>query len=74
MSGGCGGWGVAVVTTVMFEGGVNVPTVNCMCVERGSVGCHFLDYDFGARTIKGISVEAKFSVDGCVGGKAWVCA
>ena len=31
VSGGCSGGDVAVVTTVMVEGGSNVPTANCMC-------------------------------------------
>ena len=29
--GGCNGRNVAVVTTLMVEGGANVPTVNSMC-------------------------------------------
>ena len=41
--GGCSGGDVAVVTTILIEGGANVPTFNYMCVEGGSVGGRFLD-------------------------------
>ena len=33
MPGGCSGGNVAVATTVMVEGGANVPTVNSICGE-----------------------------------------
>ena len=40
--GGCSGGGVEVVTTVIVEGGDNVPTFNRMCGEGGSFGSRFM--------------------------------
>ena len=40
---GCSGGYVAVVTTVMVEGGSNLPTINSMCGEGGSVGGRFVE-------------------------------
>ena len=61
-----------MVTAVMVEGRSNVPPVDCMCGEGGSGGGQFVDTDFGARRSKGIHVEVKVPVDGCVGRKARV--
>ena len=62
-----------MVTTVMVEGWANVPTLNSIYGEGGSVGGCFMDYYFGASRSKGSSVEVEVSVDVCVCRNAWVC-
>ena len=43
MHGGYRDGDVSVVTTVILEGGANLPTVNCMCGEGGLVGGRSVD-------------------------------